>query len=135
VEHHRRGVEHHGGGRVVGALRGAVRADRVLPVLREPVEHLAPVLEREDAPEPEIRAVEEERPFARGARGGDEDSGYVTTLATNVYDYRSEAWVFDAKRITAGPIARVAIPARVAPGFHACWVPGRQLWGSGTARL
>jgi carotenoid cleavage dioxygenase len=76
-----------------------------------------------------------EAPFARGARGGDEDSGYVTTLATNVYDYRSEAWVFDAQRITAGPIARVAIPARVAPGFHACWVPGRQLWGSGAARL
>ena len=69
-----------------------------------------------------------EAPFAKSTRGGDEDTGYVVTLATNVMDYRSEAWIFDAKRITAGPIARVRIPARVAPGFHACWIPGRDLW-------
>ncbi|HET9693255.1 MAG TPA: carotenoid oxygenase family protein [Steroidobacteraceae bacterium] len=76
-----------------------------------------------------------EAPFARSTRGGDEDAGYVTTIATNVYDYRSEAWIFDAKRITDGPIARVRIPARVAPGFHAYWASGRNLWGSGDARL
>jgi carotenoid cleavage dioxygenase-like enzyme len=76
-----------------------------------------------------------EAPFARSTRGGDEDTGYVTTIATNVYDYRSEAWIFDAKRIMAGPLCRVRIPARVAPGFHASWVPGRDLWGNGAARL
>jgi carotenoid cleavage dioxygenase-like enzyme len=74
-----------------------------------------------------------EAPFARSTRGGDEDSGYVTTLATSVHDYRSEAWIFDAKRITAGPIARVHIPARVAAGFHASWVHGRDLWPQGQA--
>ena len=69
-----------------------------------------------------------EAPFAKSTRGGDEDSGYVVTIATDARDYRSEAWIFDAKRITAGPLARVRIPARVAPGFHATWVPGRELW-------
>jgi len=70
-----------------------------------------------------------EAPFAKSTRGGDEDAGYVVTIGTNVMDYRSEAWIFDAQRITAGPIARVRIPARVAAGFHANWIPGRDLWG------
>jgi carotenoid cleavage dioxygenase len=43
-------------------------------------------------------------------------------------DYRSELWIFDAKRITEGPMTRVRIPTRVTPGFHAIWVPGRALW-------
>jgi carotenoid cleavage dioxygenase-like enzyme len=71
-----------------------------------------------------------EAPFARSSRGDDEDSGYAITIATNAADYRSEAWIFDAKRITAGPIARVSIPARVAAGFHAAWFTGEGLWGA-----
>jgi carotenoid cleavage dioxygenase-like enzyme len=43
-------------------------------------------------------------------------------------DYRSEAWIFDARRITAGPLARVKLPGRVPVGFHASWVKGAQLW-------
>ena len=73
-----------------------------------------------------------ESPFAKSTRGGDEDRGYVITLATQVSDYRSEAWIFDAQRIAAGPIARVKIPARVATGFHALWCPGRDLWPNGS---
>jgi carotenoid cleavage dioxygenase len=69
-----------------------------------------------------------EAPFAPSTRGGDEDSGYAITLATNIKDYRSEAWIFDAKRITAGPLARVKLPGRVAAGFHASWVTGDNLW-------
>jgi carotenoid cleavage dioxygenase-like enzyme len=76
-----------------------------------------------------------EAPFAKSTRGGDEDSGYVITIATNGRDYTSEAWIFDAKRITDGPITRVRIPARVASGFHAIWAPGRDLWGDSAARL
>jgi carotenoid cleavage dioxygenase len=55
------------------------------------------------------------------------------TLATNGVDYQSEAWIFNAKRITEGPIARVALPGRVAAGFHATWVAGRDLWGQAAA--
>ena len=69
-----------------------------------------------------------EAPFAKSTRGGDEDSGYAITLATNAVDYRSEAWIFDAKRITDGPMTRVSLPGRVAAGFHATWLPGERLW-------
>jgi carotenoid cleavage dioxygenase len=69
-----------------------------------------------------------EAPFAKSTRGGSEDSGYVITLAANAADYGSEAWIFDATRITAGPIARVQLPGRVPTGFHATWIAGRELW-------
>ena len=71
-----------------------------------------------------------EAPFAQSTKGGDEDNGYVITLATNIADYRSEAWIFDAKNITAGPMTRIALPARVAAGFHAAWFTGDNLWGT-----
>jgi carotenoid cleavage dioxygenase len=70
-----------------------------------------------------------EAPFARGESGTAEDSGYAITLATNAADWRSEAWIFNAQRITDGPIARVPLPGRVAAGFHANWVAGKDLWG------
>jgi carotenoid cleavage dioxygenase-like enzyme len=76
-----------------------------------------------------------EAPFAKSTDGGDEDNGYAITLVTNVADYRSEAWIFNAKRITDGPIARVSLPARVPIGFHAAWVSGQQLWGKRTAMI
>lgn len=75
-----------------------------------------------------------EAPFARSTRGGDEDSGYVITLLTQVKDHHGEAWIFDAKRISAGPVARVRLPSRVPAGFHATWVPGRDLWQGQAAR-
>lgn len=74
-----------------------------------------------------------EAPFARSTRGGDEDSGYVVTIATQIAGYASEAWVFDARRIGDGPIAKVRLPARVTAGFHAAWVPGEQLWNGAAA--
>ncbi len=74
-----------------------------------------------------------EAPFAKSTRGGDEDNGYVITVVTRASDYQSEAWIFDAKRVTGGPIARVRIPVRVAAGFHAAWFAGRDLWGNGPA--
>ncbi len=69
-----------------------------------------------------------ETAFAKSTRGGDEDQGYCVTLATNIADYQSEAWIFDAKHITAGPITRIAVPGRVPAGFHASWCYGRDLW-------
>jgi carotenoid cleavage dioxygenase len=76
--------------------------------------------------------IANETPFAKSTRGGAEDRGYAVTLATHCKDYASEAWIFDAQRITAGPIARVALPGRVPIGFHAAWIPGQLLW-PGTA--
>lgn len=75
-----------------------------------------------------------EAPFAKSTRGGAEDRGYVITVATHAKDYAAEAWIFDAQRIGAGPIARVRLPGRVPVGFHAAWMPGERLWPGGTAR-
>jgi carotenoid cleavage dioxygenase len=69
-----------------------------------------------------------EASFAPSTRGRDEDDGYAITIATNGLDYTSEAWVFDAKRVSSGPIARLRLPVRVPAGFHAIWVTGDKLW-------
>jgi carotenoid cleavage dioxygenase len=74
-----------------------------------------------------------EAPFAKSTQGGAEDRGYVITLATNAKDYTAEAWIFDAQRIQAGPIARVKMPSRVPGGFHAAWMPGQLLWPQAAA--
>jgi carotenoid cleavage dioxygenase len=69
-----------------------------------------------------------ETAFAKSTRGGAEDDGYAVTIATNAADWRSEAWIFDARRITAGPITRIRLPGRVPAGFHATWFTGQNLW-------
>jgi carotenoid cleavage dioxygenase len=71
-----------------------------------------------------------EAPFAPSDAGADEDDGYVVSLMTHS-DGRSQAWVFDAKEIKRGPIARVYLPARVPVGFHAKWIPGERVWTEG----
>ncbi len=56
--------------------------------------------------------------------GGEaEDDGYLVTLVTDVSDWSSACWIYRADDLTAGPIAKVAIPVRVPAGFHATWVP------------
>jgi carotenoid cleavage dioxygenase-like enzyme len=35
--------------------------------------------------------------------------------------------VFDARDIGQGPVARVRIPHRIPPGFHACWMKPSQI--------
>lgn len=55
--------------------------------------------------------------------GGGEDDGY---LASYVYDKNTDTsafCLFDATRVSAGPIARVLLPVRVPVGFHGVWVP------------
>ena len=41
--------------------------------------------------------------------------------------FTHEAWVVDAGNIGAGPVAKVAIPARLRPQVHGWWVPQAQL--------
>jgi len=71
-------------------------------------------------------AVFAPRPGA--GRDDPEDAGYVVTLVTDSNDWRSYCLVFDATDIAAGAVARVALPQRVPAGFHATWVPGRDLY-------
>ncbi|MEO8840209.1 MAG: carotenoid oxygenase family protein [Kofleriaceae bacterium] len=56
--------------------------------------------------------------------GGAEDHGWLTTFVTDVARDRSECHVFDAAHVDAGPIAKLALPARISSGTHACWAPG-----------
>ena len=60
-----------------------------------------------------------------------EDDGWVVSFATHTETLRSEAWVFDAREIERGPVARVRIPVRVPSGFHAKWLSGDRVWPSG----
>lgn len=68
-----------------------------------------------------------EAPFARRVGGETEDDGYVTTIVSSDSG-RSQCWVFSARDVPSGPIAKVALPARVPIGFHAKWIPGERLW-------
>ncbi len=52
-----------------------------------------------------------------------EDDGYLVTFVVDETSGKSEAWVMDAKNITAPPLARIEIPQRVPTGYHAWWVP------------
>lgn len=71
--------------------------------------------------------------------GSGEDDGYLVTLTTDMNADRSECLVFDAARLTDGPIARVRLPERISSGTHSTWAPGSSLpgWqqGDGTSGL
>ncbi len=68
-----------------------------------------------------------EAPMAPRPGGTAEDDGWIVTFVSDVARDRSECHVFDAARISDGPIARVALPARMSSGTHACWAPGTAL--------
>lgn len=65
-----------------------------------------------------------EAPFAPRPGATDEDDGYVLTFVTDTDGWRSACWVFDARHIKDGPVAKVHLPHRVPAGFHATWMPG-----------
>jgi carotenoid cleavage dioxygenase len=71
-------------------------------------------------------------PRAPGAAGATEteDDGWIVTFTTDVPGDRSECHVFDAARIADGPVARIALPARISSGTHACWAPASALAAS-----
>jgi len=58
-----------------------------------------------------------------------EDDGYLITLTTDMNTDRSECLVFDAARLTDGPVARLRLPERISSGTHSTWAPGSALPG------
>ena len=68
-----------------------------------------------------------EAPFAARRGAVSEDDGYVVSFVHDENEDRSEVVVLDAGDLSAGPVARVLLPARVPLGFHAAWVRGDQL--------
>lgn len=67
--------------------------------------------------------------FAPRLGAKSEDDGYVIVFATDENTGASEAQIIDAQSFTAGPIARVQIPARVPAGFHGTWARADQMAG------
>lgn len=68
-----------------------------------------------------------EAAFAPRIGATDEDDGYVIVFVTDPDTGRSEVQIIAAKAFGDGPIARIALPARVPAGFHATWAPGEQI--------
>jgi carotenoid cleavage dioxygenase len=66
-------------------------------------------------------AVVGEHIFVPDPAGRAEDDGWVLTLSSDRVTERSELVILDARRLEAGPLARVRIPRRVPIGFHANW--------------
>ena len=59
--------------------------------------------------------------FAPRVGSQSEDDGYVLTYTIDVNDDKSECVIFDAQRMTDGPVARVELPERISSGTHAWW--------------
>jgi carotenoid cleavage dioxygenase len=60
-----------------------------------------------------------------GSRG--EDDGYLVTLTTDMNNDASYCLVFDAARITDGPVCKLQLPERISSGTHSTWVAGSEL--------
>lgn len=68
-----------------------------------------------------------ETQMAPRAGGTSEDDGYLVTLITDMSDDASYCLVFDAGRVSDGPVCKLALPERISSGTHSTWVPGAEL--------
>jgi len=56
-----------------------------------------------------------------------EDDGYLVTLTTDMNADASHCLVFDAARLSDGPVCKLALPERISSGTHSAWAAGAQL--------
>lgn len=66
-------------------------------------------------------------PRPGGGRGGLEDEGWLLSYVHDEAAGRSELLVYDARTMSAAPVARVALRRRVPYGFHCNWVSCEEL--------
>ncbi|OBI50675.1 apocarotenoid-15,15'-oxygenase [Mycobacterium kyorinense] len=59
--------------------------------------------------------------------GGSEDDGYLITLTTDMNADASYCLIFDAARLSDGPVCKLSLPERISSGTHSTWAPGPQL--------
>jgi len=69
--------------------------------------------------------------FAPADNQRSEDHGYVVSFVWNDQSRQQQLQVFDALDLSQGPVARVSIPHRMPPGFHACWMKPGQIAATG----
>jgi len=65
--------------------------------------------------------------FAAADNPQSEDHGYVISFQWNEKLSRETLDIFDARDVSAGPVAQVLIPHRIPIGFHACWMSAIRL--------
>jgi len=56
-----------------------------------------------------------------------EDDGYLVTITTDMNTDASYCLVFDAARMSDGPVCKLALPERVSSGTHCTWADGSEL--------
>lgn len=68
-----------------------------------------------------------ETAMAPRAGSTSEDDGYLVTLTTDMNADSSYCLVFEASRLTEGPVCKLQLPERICSGTHSTWVPGSEL--------
>jgi carotenoid cleavage dioxygenase len=84
-----------------------------------------------------VTGTEERYAFSDGVYGSEtamaprskdaEDDGYLITITTDMVADASYCLVFDAARVSDGPVCKLALPERVSSGTHSAWAPGAEL--------
>jgi carotenoid cleavage dioxygenase-like enzyme len=72
--------------------------------------------------------------FAAADRSQSEDHGYVIAFQFNDLTQRETLDIFDARDLSRGPVAQVAIPRHIPTGFHGCWIAAGRIAGWDAAR-
>ncbi|SDH15938.1 carotenoid oxygenase family protein [Klenkia brasiliensis] len=62
-----------------------------------------------------------------------EDDGYLVTLTTDMRADASYCLVFDAARLSDGPVCTLQLPERISSGTHSTWASGDSLPGWATS--
>ena len=65
--------------------------------------------------------------WRRASAATGEDDGYLVTLTTDMNDDASYCLVFDAARVSDGPVCKLRLPERISSGTHSTWAPGPEL--------
>jgi carotenoid cleavage dioxygenase-like enzyme len=68
-----------------------------------------------------------ETAMAPRSGGTSEDDGYLVTITTDMNADASYCLVFDAARVTDGPLCTLQLPERVSSGTHSTWADGADL--------
>ncbi|WP_059014717.1 carotenoid oxygenase family protein [Mycobacterium sp. M26] len=68
-----------------------------------------------------------ETPMAPRVGSTGEDDGYLVTFTVDMNDDASYCLVFDAARLSDGPVCKLRLPERICSGTHSTWVPAADL--------
>ncbi|GAB5502009.1 carotenoid oxygenase family protein [Pyruvatibacter sp.] len=71
----------------------------------------------------EERVVASEGVFVPASETADEGEGWILTFGVHAQTGASKASVFDATKVSDGPVGEIILPQRVPVTFHGSWIP------------